>query len=242
MIDFKSIHFDVLDSTNTKCKELAKEGYPHGTAVIAACQTAGKGRLGRSFCSPKGTGLYCTVLIREGFDMSSAGLITPCAAVAAAKAIEDVAKADVYIKWVNDIYMGGKKVCGILTEASLPKYAVIGIGINLRCIKDVFPADLHSIATSVEEQTGKIITPETMEKALLTRLSEELEGLSDKRFMSDYKKRSFLIGKDVDVHTGSRVYTANVLDIDENAGLVLMLPNGQKETLTAGEVSVRVKA
>lgn len=242
MIDFKTIHYDVLDSTNTKCKELAKEGYPHGTAVIASCQTAGKGRLGRSFCSTKGTGLYCTVLIREGFDTGTAGLITPCAAVAAAKAIEDVSGRDTSIKWVNDIYMGGKKICGILTEASLPKYAVIGIGINLRCIKDVFPENLHSIATSVEEQTGLIITPETMEKALLKHLSDELEGLSERKFMSEYKKRSFLIGKDVDVHTGSRIYSASVLDIDENAGLVLMLPNGQKEILTAGEVSVRIKA
>lgn len=240
MIDFNIIHFDELDSTNTKCKEFAREGYPHGTVVIAACQTAGKGRLGRSFCSPKGTGLYCTVLIREGFDISTAGLITPCAAVAAAKAIEDVSGKKASIKWVNDIYMGGKKLCGILTEASLPKYAVIGIGINLRCIKDAFPQNLHSIATSVEEQTGKIITPGIMEKALLKHLSDELEGLSDRKFMEEYKKRSFLIGEDVNVHTGNDIYPAKVLDIDDNAHLVILLPDGNKKTLTSGEVSIRV--
>lgn len=241
MIDFKPIHFDVLDSTNTKCKELARDGAPHGTAVIAACQTAGKGRLGRRFCSPKGAGLYFTVLIREGFDMSTVGLITPCAAVAAAKAIEDAAMQPASIKWVNDIFMGGKKICGILTEASLPKFAVIGIGINLLSVKSQFPEELHPIVTSVEEQTGRIVTPDIMEKALLRRLSEELDGLSEKKFMPEYKKRSFLIGKDVDVHTGSSVYPAKVLGIDDNAGLELLLTDGKIETLTAGEVSVRAR-
>lgn len=241
MIDFNTIHFDELDSTNTKCKELAKEGYPHGTVVIAACQTAGKGRLGRSFCSPNGTGLYCTLLIREGFDMNSAGLITPCAAVAAGKAIEEVSGQETAIKWVNDIFMGGKKICGILTEASLPKYAVIGIGINLRSIKEIFPENLHNIATSIEEQSGKLVSPDMMEKVLLKHLSYELEGLADRKFMSEYKKRSFLIGKNVNVHCGNNVYSAFVTGIDDNAGLELMLNDGQKKTLTAGEVSVRVK-
>lgn len=241
MINFKPVYFEELDSTNTKCKQLAREGAPHGTAVIAAHQTAGKGRLGRRFCSPKGAGLYCTVLIREGFDMSTAGLITSCAAVAAAKAIEEVSGHSADIKWVNDIYMGGKKLCGILTEASLPKFIVIGIGINLISVTESIPAELRNIVTSIEEQTGRIISVKEMENALLSSLSRELEKLKNREFLEDYIKRSFLIGKDVDVHSGNNIYPAKVLGIDENAGLEIELSDGTKKILTTGDVSVRLK-
>lgn len=241
MINFKPVYFDELDSTNTKCKQLAREGAPHGTAVIAAHQTAGKGRFGRRFCSPKGAGLYCTVLIREGFDMSTAGLITPCAAVAAAKAIEEVSGHSAQIKWVNDIFMGGRKICGILTEASLPEFVVIGIGINLLSVMESIPVELQNIVTSIEEQTGRIITAKEMENALLHNLSRELERLKNREFMEDYKKRSFLIGKEIDVHSGNDIYPAKVLGIDENAGLEIELSDGTKKILTTGDVSVRLK-
>ncbi len=241
MIKFSPIYFDELDSTNTKCKLLARNGAPHGTAVIAASQTAGKGRLGRRFCSPKGSGLYCTVLIREGFDIETTSLITPCAAVAAAKAIEEVSGQAAQIKWVNDIFMGGRKLCGILTEASLPDFAVIGIGINLLNDKKNLPEELHSIVTSVEEQTGRIVTPKEMEKALLYHLSEELSQLKSKEFIPEYKKRSFLIGKEVDVHSGNDVFPAKVIGIDDNAELIISLQNGKTMTLFSGEVSVRIK-
>ncbi len=241
MIEFSPVYYEELDSTNTKCKSLARSGVPHGTAVIAASQTAGKGRLGRSFCSPKNAGLYCTVLIREGFDNNTVSLITPCAAVAAAKAIEEVSKQAVQIKWVNDIFMGGKKVCGILTEASLPDFVVIGIGINLMQIKDAFPKDLLSIATSIEDQTGRVVAPNEMEKALLSHLSDELSNLGSKGFMPEYKKRSFLIGKKVDVHFGTESFPAKVIGIDDNAGLMIKLDDGTDRVLMSGEVSVRVK-
>jgi BirA family biotin operon repressor/biotin-[acetyl-CoA-carboxylase] ligase len=241
MIKFSPIYFDELDSTNTKCKLLARNGAPHGTAVIAASQTAGKGRLGRRFCSPKDAGLYCTVLIREGFDAETVSLITPCAAVATAKAIEEVSGQAAQIKWVNDIFMGERKLCGILTEASLPDFAVIGIGINLLHDKKEFPEELHSIVTSIEEQTSRIITPKEMEKALLYHLSEELSQLKSKKFMTEYKKRSFLIGKEVDVHSGNDVFPAKVIDINDNAELILSLPTGKIITLFSGEVSVRIR-
>lgn len=241
MIKFSPIYFDELDSTNTKCKLLARNGAPHGTVVIAASQTAGKGRLGRHFCSPKDAGLYCTVLIREGFDTETVSLITPCAAVATAKAIEDVSGQVAQIKWVNDIFMGERKLCGILTEASLPDFAVIGIGINLLHDKKEFPKELHSIVTSIEEQTGRIVTPKEMEKALLYHLSEELSQLKSKKFMSEYKKRSFLIGKEVDVHSGNDIFPAKVIGIDDNAELILSLPTGKIITLFSGEVSVRIR-
>lgn len=241
MIEFSTIHFEELDSTNTKCMSLARNGAAHGTVVIADHQSAGKGRRGRYFCSPKGAGLYCSVLIREGFNMENINLITPCAAVAAAKAIEELSGHETKIKWVNDIFMGGRKLCGILTEASLPDFAVIGIGINLLYVKDEFTEELHSIATSIEEQTGKVIKPIEMEKSLLFHLSNELSKLSSKAFLNEYKKRSFVIGKEIEVHSGNKIYNAKAIDIDDNAGLILELPDKTKQTLITGEVSVRIK-
>lgn len=239
MIEFSTIHFEEIDSTNTKCMSLARNGAAHGTVVIADCQNAGKGRLGRRFCSPKGAGLYCSVLIRKGFDMKNINLITPCAAVATAKAIEELSGHEAKIKWVNDIFMGGRKLCGILTEASLPDFAVIGIGINL--LKNELTEELHSIATSIEEQTGKIITPKEMLNTLLFHLSNELSNINDKAFLKEYKKRSFVIGKEVEVHSGNQIYNAKAIDIDENAGLILELPDKTKQTLIAGEVSIKIK-
>ncbi len=239
---FSPIYLNETDSTNTQCKILAKKGAPHGTVVFAKRQTAGRGRLGRSFFSPDNAGLYCSVLIREGIDMEHIGLVTPCAAVAAARAVERLSGAKADIKWVNDIYISGKKVCGILTEASLPDFLVIGIGINLRSVKNIFPDDLLDIVTSIEDETGRIFMPSEMADVLLTELSEIVENLHDRDFLTEYRKRSCLIGRDVNVHSGNVTYSALVTGIDDSAGLMIRLPSGEERVLRTGEVSVRVKA
>ncbi len=235
---FSPIFLKETDSTNTFCKRLAAENAPHGTAVIAYRQTAGRGRLGRRFESPEGAGLYCSVLLREGFTPESAGLITPCAAVATAKAIDRISGADSRIKWVNDIFISGRKVCGILTEAVIPHYIIIGIGINLQRVKYTLPPELHDIATSIEDETGRRFTPEEMTKVLLPALSEELEHMGSGAFIKEYRERSVLIGKNVEVHDGKRVYSACVIGIDNRCGLVVSTPDGERK-LCSGEVSVR---
>ena len=143
-----------VDSTNNIVRELETEKAPHGTTVIADSQTAGKGRLGRSFVSPHGTGLYMSVLVRPHFDLEFAPMITAAAACAAAEAVEGLCNRKVNIKWVNDLYMNGKKICGILTEASLGlemrelDCATIGIGINVRSAGQNFDRELQKKATS----------------------------------------------------------------------------------------------
>ena len=237
---FSPVYLNETDSTNTQCKLLAKNGAPHGTVVFAKHQTAGRGRLGRSFFSPDNAGLYCSVLIREGINMEHIGLVTPCAAVAAARAVEKLSGAKADIKWVNDIYICGKKVCGILTEASLPDFLVIGIGINLRSVKNTFPDELLDIVTSIEDETGRIFTPSEMADALLTELSGIVENTQNKDFLCEYRERSCLIGNEVTVLTGNETYPALVTGIDDSAGLMIRLPSGEERILRTGEVSVRV--
>lgn len=144
---------DTAGSTNSVLKTLAEKGAPHGQVLIAKEQTAGRGRLGRSFCSPKDTGLYMSVLLRPRFSAEDALFITTAAAVAVAEAVDRFAESESKIKWVNDVYLSGKKVCGILTEAAMDfesgglNYAVCGIGINLSAER--LPKELEAIAGGI---------------------------------------------------------------------------------------------
>ena len=148
--------YDTVDSTNTVCKSLAAQGAPSGTAVIARRQTAGRGRMGRSFESPEGLGLYLSVLWRPEGTPEDLLPLTPMAAVSAAMAIRRVTGAPVRIKWPNDLVLEGRKLAGILTEASLSgrgvDHVVIGIGVNLRQRPDDFSPEVAQIATSLEAQ------------------------------------------------------------------------------------------
>ncbi|MBQ8513841.1 MAG: biotin--[Ruminococcus sp.] len=238
-------YLDEIDSTNTYCKKLAREGAPGGTVIIAAHQTGGRGRLGRRFCSPRGTGLYASVLLRPEWDTETLQLVTACAAAAAARAVDSLCGVHTQIKWVNDLFLGGRKLCGILTEAGFTPaggidYVVVGIGINLRDTRGAFPEELHAIVTSIEEETGCILTPEQMAKALLCELDKALSALPDRGFLEEYRERSVLLGKDVTVQAGGAVYIARAVEIDDRAGLVVERPDGSRQTLTSGEVSVRL--
>ena len=146
-----------ITSTNTVLKTLAAEGAPSGLALIAGEQTAGRGRMGRSFYSPAGTGLYLSLMLRPAMRAEEAVRLTACAAVAAAETIEELSGRETRIKWVNDILVDGRKVCGILTEASVDcengmmNYVIIGLGVNLRDPEGGFPEELQSIAGTVFE-------------------------------------------------------------------------------------------
>ena len=146
-----------ITSTNTVLKTLAAEGAPSGLALIAGEQTAGRGRMGRSFYSPAGTGLYLSLMLRPAMRAEEAVRLTACAAVAAAETIEELSGRETRIKWVNDILVDGRKVCGILTEASVDcengmmNYVIIGLGVNLRDPEGGFPEELQSIAGAAFE-------------------------------------------------------------------------------------------
>lgn len=240
------IIFEELPSTNTYAKELAAKGAAHGTTVIADYQTGGKGRLGRRFESPSGAGLYMSVIIRPDFDISLAPMITTAAAVAAAEAVEKLCCADIRIKWVNDLYLNGRKICGILTEAAINPmlkkldYAVIGIGINVcRC---EFPDEIKDIATSIEAETGKIIDRNKLCGEILSRLEYYIMNIEKKVHLSEYRRRELLTGNYITANAGSEVVEGYAVGIDDNANLILRLTDGSEKSLVSGEANLcRIK-
>lgn len=244
----KSFTLDVsktVTSTNTLAKKKAIEGADEGTVILATEQTEGRGRMGRVFYSPASTGLYLSIILRPKLSLEDSLLITTSCAVAVAQAIEKLTKKDVQIKWVNDLFMNGRKVCGILTEASLDlengglQYAVVGIGVNV--ITKDFPDDLKSTAGSIyqEKPEGKPIMS-FLAAEILNSISHFMDDLTSRSYLTEYKKRSFLIGKDIFVLRGNDRQGAKAIDIDDRARLVVEYPDNTREALSSGEVSVRI--
>jgi len=246
--------FKSLESTNLTAKKMALEGAPAGTVVIAEEQTRGRGRLGRSFFSPSG-GIYLSLVLRPPLKAAKSVLITTAASVAVCKAIEDATGISCRIKWVNDIYKGDKKICGILTEAVTDfetgniDYIVLGIGINYKAPQSGFPAELSGIAGSLYEGT-----PGAGRNRLIAEIINQIleidETLFTKDFIREYKNRSFILGKDILVINAAASneepnpaegIPATAVDIDEEGGLVIRYPDGRLETLKSGEVSIRTK-
>ena len=235
---------DRLDSTNTRAKMLAAAGKPHGYLVAAESQSGGRGRFGRSFYSPEHSGVYITYILRPELPAEKATMITSLAAVAVARAIEALARVDVKIKWVNDLYIGGRKVCGILCEASLDfesgalEYAVLGIGVNVA--KMDFPPELADIATSIENECGERI----LRSRLIAEISNQLEKLYPQletgEFMQESRRRSNVIGRDVLVLRGETQIPGRALNIDEQGRLVVRTDEGVLR-LGSGEISLKLR-
>ena len=231
----------VVGSTNTELKALAEKGGADGTVLIASEQTAGRGRLGRSFYSPKDTGLYMSILLRPDLSAQDALYITTCAAVSAAQAIDTAAGVKSEIKWVNDIYLNGKKVCGILTEASIDfeggglNYAVLGVGINLSTTD--FPEDLKDIAASVSAESADLRSVISAE--LLKNFYTYYENLCEHEFLPEYRRRSMLTGKDISFIRGNDTFNGTVEGIDDEVRLVVRLENGETAAFSSGEVQLK---
>ncbi len=227
-------------STNDVAKKAAALG-KRDFAVIAERQSAGRGRLGRSFASPSGKGLYMSAVVRPCLTLSDCGKITAFVAVAAAKAVENLCGKRVEIKWVNDLYMDGKKICGILTEGCMGleggslEYAAVGIGINVA--KNSFPPELAKIATDVETSSGKRIDRCELAAAVLDGLKNLERGIKSGEFLNEYKSRSCIVGKEVIVNGD---YAATALCIDDDCSLWLE-KDGKKIKFSAGEVSLKIK-
>lgn len=232
-----------VSSTNALLREWAATGAVGGAVVATGHQTAGRGRRGRSFDSAEG-GLYMSVLLRPQNWRGDAGLITSCAAVAVARAIERVCAVDVQIKWVNDLLVGGKKVCGILTEAGLDMetgeltYAVLGIGINTAC--RAFPSELQDIATSLGNLTGEPCDRNRLLAAILEELEPALLQMESGAFLEESRRRSCVLGRTVTVHAADGAYEAQAMDITESGHLLIKRVDGTMTQLHSGEVSVRL--
>ena len=242
-----------VDSTNNEAKKLALKGAPHGTVVAAEQQTAGRGRLGRSFESPPGTGIYFTVILRPDTDLRKALLITTAAAVAVCRAVRELTGKPACIKWVNDVYLGEKKFCGILTESATDfetgalKSVVTGIGINFRTPDSVFSEEARARGVcslyGPDSDTGGTEKPPVTRNELIARIIDELtdicDDLDDRSFLTDYRRWSMVIGREILCIRGKERRKVRALDIDEWGGLVVMTEDGNRETLSSGEISVR---
>lgn len=233
------------DSTNNRAKFLAvNENAPDGTLIVAEKQTGGRGRMGRTFESPFGSGIYFTVVLRRHLEMQSAPLITSCVAVAVAEAIEKLSGADTKIKWVNDVFINDKKVCGILTEAGMNfetrqlDYAVVGIGINTGLVENSLSSDVLNVATSIEAETGIRVKRAELVAEVMNGFEKHLETLESKDYMDEYRKRSLIIGKRIVVSKGNTEKEAIADDIDNNAFLIVKYDDGTTETLSSGEARI----
>ena len=237
-----------VSSTNTVMRQRAESGEYEGAVLIAEEQTQGRGRLGRDFFSPSNTGIYMSVLLRPYIPAEKSVMITTCAAVAVAEAIEEVAKKEAKIKWVNDIFCGERKVCGILTEAALAvesgtlAYAVLGIGINVFPPENAFPSELEGIADSVFDSCDTVENPRSL---LIARVLENFwkyyEDIESRPHFDEYKKRSMVLSSPITVISGKEKFDATAIDLDENFNLKIMLPSGEARSLNSGEVSIRKK-
>lgn len=233
------LRYHEVDSTNNVCKALASQG-ADDTAVIAAVQTAGKGRLGRSFQSPAG-GLYLSALWRE-CPSQQLLTVTPLAAVAVCRAVESLCPARCGIKWCNDVVLCGKKLCGILTESSLlpdgsADWLVVGVGVNVG--QAAFPPDIADMATSLALQ-GFCVSPDALGDAILRQLTALRQVLPDPAaWLAEYRRRCVNLGRPVRVLRGDIARPATALDVDAQFGLTVRYEDGTTETVRSGEVSVR---
>lgn len=242
-IHFMLHEFDSLDSTNTTAREMAANGAPEGTVVLARGQRQGRGRFGRTFFSPDGSGIYMSVILRP---TENPLYITTAAAVAVAGAMQAITEKTVGIKWVNDVYCDGKKACGILTEGVMKDgllcHAVLGIGVNLAFPQDGFPEEISNKAGSVldvlpaEEIRHRFIAD------VLERFAVFYENLSQKPFLEEYRKLSLLTDKTVKIlaPSGEEREAVTVLGIDDEFALVVKQKDGTVCHLSSGEVSIKI--
>ena len=236
--------YDEVDSTNSIAKKFASEDAPHGTTVIADMQSAGRGRLGRAFISPSGKGIYVSILVRPTFSLEFASMITTAAAVAGAEAVETLSGHEVGVKWVNDLYMNGKKICGILTEASMGlemqslDYAIIGIGINIRSVGTSFDAELKKRASSIEDESGVKVDRNALCSKLLNRIEKYFATIEERGFLEEYRRRELLTGNMITANVGSESIKGVAEGIDDNANLIVRLENGELRHIGSGEANL----
>ena len=238
-------YFESIDSTNTEAKRMAAEGAPHGTVLIADSQTGGRGRMGRSFHSPAGSGIYMSIIIRPECPAQKLLHLTCAAAVAAADGIAAATGLCPGIKWTNDLVVDRKKVGGILTELSLDasgnvSYAIIGIGINCNQSAGEFPADIADIASSLHLCTSQTIDRSTVIAAILIALQHMWDTLEDvESTLLRYRQNCITIGQEISLVRGHEVRHGLALDVDSSGALVVRFDDGQVQAVQSGEVSIR---
>lgn len=241
---FEIITKKEVGSTNDEAKKLALTEKEKSIIYIAESQTKGKGRLGRNFFSPAKTGIYMSILLHPRLKAEECTLLTPAAAVAVCKALEKTAEIKADIKWVNDVYIGGKKVAGILTESAFDKgkicYCIVGIGINLSPPENDFPEEIRNIASSVLPESDED-TKNRLIAEVVSAFMECYEALPKVNFFDHYRNRLLYLGEKITVFSPDGDYEAAAKDIDERFRLIIEKEDGEEGIIGSGEISVRSK-
>lgn len=237
---------DRLGSTNAEAARLAQEGAPEGTVVIADEQTAGRGRLGRQWHSPPRTGLWLSVVLRPALPPSACAGITLTTGVAVAAAIERVTGLQPGIKWPNDVLIGGRKVCGILTEIAAEwervHHLIVGIGINVNQTESDFSPDLHGRATSLRLACGASVSRQALCVAVLDELSQRYPAFQEAGFAAakeDWLARNVIIGEHVIARSASGAVAGIAEDVDSDGALLIRQADGVGVRVMSGEVTLR---
>lgn len=240
--------FDSIDSTNAYLKRIALDGAPDGTVAVAAEQTSGRGRRGRSFQSAAGKGVYLSILLRPDMTPQQLMPLTGLIAVAMSRAVDRVAGTHSQIKWTNDLVLNSRKLCGILTELSVEgetgelQYVVAGIGFNVSQREEDFDGEVAKIATSILRETGKLVSRAALSAAMIEELDTLYAALKSGdtgAYLDEYRRRCVTIGREVQLLWQDTKEKVTALDVDEEFGLVVRRGNGTVETIRTGEVSVR---
>ena len=237
-------YFDCVESTNTLAKEMAKKGAPHGTVLIADRQTAGRGRLGRSFLSPGGMGIYMSVILRYQCQAADLMHLTCACGVAVCDAVESVLQIRPGIKWINDLVYDGKKLAGILTELVFTENdicAIVGIGLNCGQTPDDFDPQIRSIATSAAIITGQPANREQLIAHILQQLHSMDSQLLTQRekLIAQYRQDCITIGQYVSILQGDAITHGTAVDILSDGALLVRFQDGSERAVNSGEVSIR---
>ena len=238
---------DTVDSTNTYAKAKAAQGAPHGTVILSDCQTGGRGRRGRSFSSPKGMGVYCSVVLRYDVPPDKLLHLTTVIAEATRRAIVEVTGLPAKIKWTNDLVLDRRKLCGILTELSLEAetgrtdYVIPGTGVNCGQSEADFPPEIRDMAISLEQALSAPVDRCRLAAEMIRQYHLASEDMlkNPAPWLDGYRANCLTLGQDVKILQGDTVRQAHAEDIDDEGGLVVRLPDGSRETIRSGEVSVR---
>ncbi|HAQ40466.1 MAG TPA: biotin--[acetyl-CoA-carboxylase] ligase [Clostridiales bacterium] len=235
--------YKTIGSTNTEAKLLAMQDAGHGTVILSEEQTGGRGRMGRDFYSPAESGIYMSLILKPHLNIADSVLITTAAAVAVCLAVDKFTDQEPKIKWVNDIYIGNKKVCGILTEAvtdiesGTVNNIIVGIGLNVKTVN--FPKELKETAGSVFNSDEDSYVRNRLAAEIINNILSMCKTPEDRSFLRTYKERSMILGERIRYSKNSIWYEGYAQDIDESGGLIVFHDDGHKEVLHSGEISVR---
>jgi len=246
-----TLFFETVDSTNRLARELAGENKPHGFAVLAGSQTAGRGRLGKAWQSPSGKGLYCTILVRPELAVEDYSKITLTAGLAVSQALEEICQLQSQLKWPNDIYISGRKCGGILVETSSlqgtdeQNFVLVGIGVNINGERGAFPSELQETATSVFIETGKEYDIWTIFAGIRVRILQLLLQLASEGFaaiLSQWRERDMLQGRWMKWVTpaGDVVYGES-LGVDNSGMLMVRDHAGMRHEVLSGDVALAAR-